>query len=196
MNVASAPKQQAALLSLACRARPRSSYRKLFGPTRIRAKRATTCEWPRRFPFDYQAKHPRFRYIDPRLEGSPEVSPEVASKQLAQPIRRALANMRPSRWTDFGLLSHLVLGLRLRAVPVTKELLQSGQRAELEPESEATSDWRDIRREVLHPPIDQVLGRLKLPFPAYVNRPEADRRRREPSHGSGAVGEEPIPVSR
>jgi hypothetical protein len=126
----------------------------------------------------------------------PEVSPEVASKKLAQAIRRALANMRPSRWTDFGLLSHLVLGPCLRAAPVPKELLQSRQPAELEPESEATADWRGIGREVLHSPTDQVLGRLELPFPAYVNRSKADRRRRGPSHGSGAVGEEPIPVSR
>jgi hypothetical protein len=124
------------------------------------------------------------------------VSSEVAPKQLAEPIRRAPATTRPSRRTDLRVLSHAVVDPGLRAVPVTKELLQSREPPELEPESEATADRRGIGREVLHSAIDQVLGRLELQFPAYVDRPESDRWRGEPSHGSGAVGEEPIPVSR
>jgi len=125
----------------------------------------------------------------------PSGSAEPTSEKLAHPIRESPTDLAPSRWTLFGFLPHLVLGPRPRATPALDRLLQSGQPAELEPESEATADWRSIGREVLHPSIDQVLSRLELPLPADIDRPETNRRRREPGHRSGAVGQKAIPVS-
>jgi len=124
------------------------------------------------------------------------VSAEPASEQLTQPIRRTLPGLRPSRWTLFGSLGHLALGPPLRRRRSPRDCLSPVNlpNLNLSPKQPLTGEASGGRN--FKSPIDLGIGRLELPLSAYIDGPEADRRRGEPGHASGAVGEEPIPVSR
>ncbi len=175
-------------------AAPCNTSRRHGAPARdAHVRRSTNGRWTRMCTTSRPRR--RRRSSRCRVPLAPSGSAEPTSEKLAQPIRRTLTDLPPSRWTRFGFLAHLALGPHPGRTPVLDGLLQSGQPAELEPESEATAERRSVGREVLHSPIDQVLGRLEMPFPTDVDRPETNPRRREPGHRSRAFGQEPIPVS-
>lgn len=122
-------------------------------------------------------------------------SSEATAEKLAQPIRSSLTDPPPSLTTYAVFLAHPALGQHPGGTPILDGLLQAGQPPELEPESEAPADRGGVGCEVPHSAIDQVLGRFELRLSAYVDRAETNRRRWEPGHRSGAIGQEATPIS-
>jgi len=119
--------------------------------------------------------------------------PEPASNAPAQTKRDALRALRLCRWPPSGLAC-VPRGLRLWATAFRERLLQPGQLAVLEPQSETVREGRGIHGQILHPQVDQVVGCLEAAVPSDIDGSEPDCRRGEPVLGTWAVGEESIPI--
>jgi hypothetical protein len=119
--------------------------------------------------------------------------PEPASNAPAQTKRDALGALWLCRWPPGGLAC-VPTGLRLCATAFRERLLQPGQLAVLEPQSETVREGRGIHGQILHPQVDQVVGCLEAAVPSDIDGSEPDCRRGEPVLGTWAVGEESIPI--
>jgi hypothetical protein len=119
--------------------------------------------------------------------------PEPTSDVPAQTKGHALMALRLCRWPPGGL-ARVPRRFRLWATAFREGLLQPGQLAVLESQSEAVREGRGIHRQVLHPQVDQVVSCLEAAVPSDIDGSETDRRRREPVLGTRTVGEESIPI--
>jgi hypothetical protein len=119
--------------------------------------------------------------------------PEPTSNALAHTKRDALRALRLCRWAPSGFAC-VPRSLRLWATAFRKRLLQPGQLAVLEPQSETVREGRGIHGQILHPQVDQVVGCLEAAVPSDIDGSEPDCRRGKPVLGTWAVGEESIPI--
>lgn len=121
--------------------------------------------------------------------------PKPTSNVPAQTKRHALTALRPYRWPPHGL-PFVPKWFRRWAPAFDEGLLQSGQLAVLESQSETVLERRGIHGQVLHPQVDQVVGCLEAAVPSNIDGSETDRRRGKPVLGTWTVGEESIPIRR